>query len=331
MNRETSRGGAHAPVKVGVLGAARIAPAALISPAHERPDVEVVALAARDPARARAFADALSVPHVASDYAELIAREDVELVYVALHAGAHAEWSIRALEAGKAVLCEKPFALNAAQATEMVEASRASDRPLLEAFHYRFHSILKSAFQIVSEGGLGRLASAEATFNAPIPFRPDEIRWRRELGGGALMDLGCYCLHALRTLCGEPHVIAAHCQVERGVDAETTAVLGFESGLQASLACAMNVERPTARLILEGERGRLEIVNFVAPQLGCRFTLDLGKGPVTQPTDGPTSYAAQLDHVIAVLRGGAAPITGGEDAIANMMAIEAIYAHAGVC
>ncbi len=316
-------------VRVGILGAAKIAPTAMIAPARDRADVEVVAIAARDPARAQAFAAAHAIPIVAADYAELIGREDIDLVYVALHASAHAAWSIRALEAGKAVLCEKPFAMSAAEATAMVAAAERAGRPLIEAFHYRYHPVLRRAFQIAREE-LGPLIAAEAIFEVPIAYAPEELRWRADLGGGALMDLGCYCLHALRCAAGEPQVLSARARIEHGVDAASEASLRFAGGLTARLACAMDAERPAARMSLRGEAGSLEIVNFVAPQLGCSFTLDLGAGPLAQPTDGPTTFACQLEHVADVMLRGATPLTGGADAIANMAGIDAIYRTAGV-
>jgi predicted dehydrogenase len=118
--------------------------------------------------------------------------------------------------------------------------------------------------------------------------------------------------------------------MDRGVDVATSAELIFPGGLSGSIACAMDPERFAARLTVRGEAGMLEIVNFVAPQLGCRFTVDLGQGPIDQPTEGPSSFAAQLEHVADVMLRGAAPMTGGQDSVATMRAIDAIYARAGV-
>jgi predicted dehydrogenase len=318
-------------VRVGILGAAKIAPRAMVDTARARDDVEVVCVAARERARAHAFAETHGAPQVAASYAELIGRDDIDLVYVALHAGAHAEWTIRALEAGKAVLCEKPFAMSAAEAGAMVAAAEIAGRPLLEAFHYRFHPVLRRAFEVIGSGRLGRLIACDAMFETPVAYSEDELRWRAELGGGALMDLGCYAVHALRTVAGaEPEVIAAKARMAHGVDVATTAELRFPDGVDGRIACAMDPERFAARLFVRGEAGTLEIVNFVAPQIGCRFTVDFGDGPIEQPTDGPSSFAAQLQHVADVMLRGAAPMTGGQDSVATMAAIEAIYAKASV-
>jgi predicted dehydrogenase len=316
-------------LRIGLLGASRIAPAAVIAPARVRADVEIVAVAARDPERARAYAGAHGIAGVSETYAALVTRDDIDLVYLALPPAAHLEWTLQALAAGKAVLCEKPFAMNADEALRMVEAARAARLPLIEAFHYRFHRVMREARAVVAGGALGRLRQGRAVFDAPIPRRPDELRWIHAQGGGGLMDLGCYCVHALRTLLGaEPHVISATADVLDGVDAVLTAGLEFPGGPVAEIACAMIAERPRARLTLEGERGSLDIENFLAPQMGGRFTVTVDGRAEARSMEGPTTYAAQMDHVVEVMAGRIAPLTGGGDAVANMAAIDAIYAKA---
>jgi len=316
-------------IRIGLLGASKIAPPAVIAPAAANPAFEVTAVGAKDPARGRAYAEAHSIPGVAAGYAELVRREDVDVVYNALPPSAHAEWTIAALEAGKAVLCEKPFCMTAAEARAMTEAAATRGQVLLEAFHYRHHAVFRQAERLARSGALGRLRRASAEFQVNIPRSADELRWRAELGGGGLMDLGCYPVHALRTLlASEPEVTSAEGTFEGRVDTLIAARLAFAGGVEAEMACAMVAAAPSARLTLEGERGRLEIFNYLAPQLGCRFTTTIDGVEEVRPTDGPTTYAAQLTHLGAVL-GGAAPLTGGADAVGNMAAIEAIYAAAG--
>jgi predicted dehydrogenase len=316
--------------RIGLLGASRIAPTAVIAPARDDPWFAVIAVAARDVARARAYADEHDIPGVAEDYAALIGRDDVDVVYNALPPAGHAKWTIAALEAGKAVLCEKPFARNAGEARAMVTAARACGHVLIEAFHYRFHAVMRRAEALARDGVLGPLRSGGAQFVAPIAKTPDELRWRSDQGGGALMDLGCYPAHALRTLVGaEPEVLRATGVFEEGADASMAADLRFPGGVGATMECSMIAERPAARLWLEGEKGRLDIVNFLAPQIGCRFTTTIGGATEIQPTNGPTTYAAQLTHLRQVLIGETEPLTGGDDAIANMTAIDAIYLASG--
>jgi predicted dehydrogenase len=316
--------------RIGLLGASKIARGAVIAPAKTNPDFEVVAVGARDAGRARAYADEHGIANVAGSYAELVARDNIDVVYNALPPAGHAEWTIAALEAGKTVLCEKPFAMNAAEARQMTDAAARTGRLLIEAFHYRFHNVIRRAEALTKGGALGRITRATAEFKGTIPRSPDELRWRRELGGGGLMDLGCYPTHALRTLLGgEPQVVSAEGRFEDGVDVELSAKLAFPDGVEASLACAMVAPGFSAPLTIEGERGSLEIVNYLAPQIGCRFTTTIDGKTETQPADGPSTYEAQLLHLAEVLAGTAQPLTGGADAVANMTAIDAIYEAAG--
>ena len=316
--------------RIGLLGASKIAPPAVIAPAAQNPDFVVVAVGARDLGRARAYAEAHGIAHVAGSYAELVGRDDVDVVYNALPPAGHEEWSIAALEAGKAVLCEKPFAMDAVQARRMVEAAQRLGRPLLEAFHYRHHTVMLQAEALVRSGALGAVREARAVFNVNIPRSPDELRWRADLGGGGLMDLGCYPVHALRTLIGEePRVTSARGTFEGRVDTSISAELAFPGGCVGHVACAMVTDAVNATLTLEGDRGALEIVNYLAPQRGCRFTTTIDGETTARPTEGPSTYAAQLTNLAAVLAGRTRAVTGGEDAVANMAAIGAIYTAAG--
>ena len=159
-----------------------------------------------------------------------------------------------------------------------------------------------------------------ASFNVAIAYSPDEIRWRADQGGGALGDLGCYPLHALRTLIGaEPKVLQSHIVEQHGVDASTSARLGFD-GFEAEMTCSMIPQGRDAALTIVGEKGQMDILNYLAPQMGCRFTVTIG--------DGPTTYAAQLEHVVEVMAGRTRALTGGEDAIRMMTAMDAIKAKA---
>ena len=276
----------------------------------------------------RPYAAAHGVTHVSISYRDLVERDDIDLVYIALPPAAHLEWTRRAVEAGKAVLCEKPFAMDGAQAREMVAAAEAAGLPLIEAYHYRFHSVIRRAEALLAEGAIGPITAAKAYFNVPIAKKPGELRWIRDQGGGGLMDLGCYPLHALRTLLkSEPTIVSATGAFEDGVDVTINANLGF-AGVAAEVACSMRPERVGARLTLTGERGEIQIVNFVGPQMGGRFTVTRDGETEELSMVGPTTYAAQLQHVIDVMAGKAVPLTGA-DAIAQMDAIDAIYAAAG--
>lgn len=322
-------------IRIGILGAARIAPRGIITPANALLGAEVVAIGARDLERARAFAALHSIPLAFGSYAELIARDDVDLVYVALPPSAHLEWCVKALANGKHVLVEKPFANNAQDAAQMVAAARAAGRHLIEGFHYRFHPLFERALSMVRSGAVGRLRHIEAVFNADLPDTPGELRYIEALGGGALMDLGCYCLHWIRTVAGdEPTVVGARARCGTpGVDLDIEADLAFTSGPTAKLRCSMQPDdgKLLRRLRVEGDKGELELDNPVSPHSGATLALEAPDAPLPQiVSGGETTFHYQLRHVLEVIEGRAMPLTGGDDAIGNMRAIDAIYRAAGL-
>jgi predicted dehydrogenase len=189
---------------------------------------------------------------------------------------------------------------------------------------------MKRAVEIARSGELGKAVRADADFSVPIPYREGELRWTREQGGGALMDLGCYPTHALRSVMAvEPNVLRATCIMEHDVDVTTKAELDF-SGVPATLTCSMKPERFGATLKLTGEKGTLEIANYLAPQMGCRFTVTVGGYARTEPTAGDATYVAQLKELGDVLLRGKAQLITNTDSLGNMTAIDAIYAAAGV-
>lgn len=320
-----------APLRIGLLGASKIGIHAVIKPARHRQDVQVTAVAARDQARASDYAKKYAIANAMSDYQTLLRDDDVDLVYIGLPQSEHCEWTIRALEAGKDVLCEKPFALNAEQAQRMVDCARDCGRILVEAFHYRFHALMREMENVVAGGRLGRIEKAHAVFEATSPYSPKELRWNPVLGGGSLMDTGCYTIHALRTLIGrEPEVLSTACEWRHGVDVNTRAQLDFGDGLVADIACSLDTPRQLySELSLVGDRGSLYVEGFPLPQFGCKWRLETDRGVETMPPAGPATYDAQLGHVADIFLRGAGPLTGGRDAIANMRVIDGIFAAAG--
>ena len=322
-------------IRIGILGAARIAPRGIVTPANALLGAEVVAIAARNPERAQDFAAQHSIPMAFGSYAELLANDDIDLVYVALPPSAHLEWCTAALAAGKHVLVEKPFASNARDAERMVAAARAAKRHLIEGFHYRFHPLFARALAALNNGEIGKIRRIEAVFNANLPDTPGELRYVEALGGGALMDLGCYCMHWIRTVAGdEPSVVSASARCATpGVDLDIDAELAFTNGPTATLACSMQSEDGglSRYLRVHGDSGMLELDNPVSPHSGS--TLSIESASATMPeivSGGDTTFHYQLQHVIDVIEGRAEPLTGGDDAIGNMRAIDAIYRAAGL-
>jgi predicted dehydrogenase len=322
-------------IRIGILGAARIAPRGIVTPANETLGAEVIAIAARDLERAREFAAQHSIPMAFGSYAELIDRDDIDLVYCALPPSAHLEWCSAALRSGKHVLVEKPFANNAQDAARLVDAARAAGRHIIEGFHYRFHPLFERALAMLRSGAVGRIRKIEAVFNADLPDTPGELRYIEALGGGALMDLGCYCLHWIRTVADEePTVLSAsaRCGVP-GVDLDIEATLAFTSGPTALMKCSMQPadRKLYRRLRVFGDDGVLEIDNPVSPHAGATLSIEAPNAPMPQiVSGGDTTFHYQLRHVMEVIEGRAQPLTGGDDAVGNMRVIDAIYRAAGL-
>ncbi|HEY6123045.1 MAG TPA: Gfo/Idh/MocA family oxidoreductase [Steroidobacteraceae bacterium] len=322
-------------IRIGILGAARIAPRGIVTPANALLGAEVVGIAARTLERAQDFAAQHSIPMAFGSYAELIARDDIDLVYVALPPSAHLEWCTAALDSGKHVLVEKPFASNAQDAAQMVAAARAANRHLIEGFHYRFHPLFERTLSALRNGDIGKIRHIEAVFNANLPDTPGELRYIEALGGGALMDLGCYCMHWIRTVAGdEPTVVSARARCATpGVDLDIEADLAFTSGPTATLKCSMQPDDGVLSryLRVHGDKGVLELDNPVSPHSGSTLSIESPDSPMPHlVAGGDTTFHFQLRHVIEVIEGREQPLTGGDDAIGNMRAIDAIYRAAGL-
>lgn len=320
-------------IRMGILGASKIAPQALIEPARRRGDCQVVCVAARGVDRASAYAQQHGIPESLGSYEALIAHPGIDLIYNALPPHRHADLTIAALEAGKAVLCEKPFAMNATEAQAMTDAAERTGRPLIEAFHYRFHPMFEDILAQVRSGAVGKLCAIKAEFSVAIKYRPGELRHDPALGGGALMDLGCYALHWARTVAGsEPRVTQATSRLsEQGVDLVTTAQLEFGSGVTAQVRTSMAPGQPfKALLAIQGTEGILVARNPLHPHRGHSITIRKGLSFRRYTVPGETTYDHQLAHIIDVLKTNAPPLTGGADAVANMALVDAVYAAAGV-
>jgi predicted dehydrogenase len=321
-----------APLRIGVLGAARIAPSALIKPAKDNADVVVAAVAARDGSRAAAFAAKHGIARVHESYEALIADPDLDAVYNPLPNGLHGKWTRAALAAGKHVLCEKPFTANAAEAREIADLAAKSDRVVMEAFHYRYHPLALRTEQIIASGELGKLERVEAALCFPLPKFSD-IRYNYSLAGGAMMDAGCYAVHMARTFGGStPEVVSAQAKLrDPQVDRAMTAELRFAEGHTGRVRCSMWSSRLleiTAHVV--GDRGEVRLFNPVTPQFFHRLSIRSSDGKRVERFPRRPSYAYQLDAFAgAVLRGEPVKTTP-TDAIENMTVIDAIYRAAGL-
>jgi predicted dehydrogenase len=322
-------------MRVGVLGAARIAPAALIRPAHHVGDVEVAAVAARDRGRATAFAGQHGIPVVHSSYDALLADPSLDAVYVPLPNGRHEEWTLAALRAGKHVLCEKPLTSNAAQARAVREAADDTGLVVMEAFHYRYHPLAARMAEVVRGGELGRIRRVETAMCFPLP-RFGDIRYDYGLAGGALMDAGCYAVHCLRLLSpAEPAVTGARAlpfKRDARVDRATTAEFDLGDGATGRVKASLwssDVLSLGAKVV--GEHGTMKVLNFVMPQVYAAFKVTVGGHTRRERFGGDTTYTHQLRAFDAAVRGDtAANLTPPADSVATMTLIDDIYRAAGL-
>jgi predicted dehydrogenase len=318
------------PLRIGCLGAARITKAALVKPAATTPGVAVTAIAARDGDRAAAYAAKHGIPTSYGSYAQLLADPDVDAVYNPLPNGLHGAWTIRALEAGKHVLCEKPFTANADEAVEVAAAADRTGLVVMEAFHWRYHPLAARMLDIVGGGELGTVRRIEAAVCFPNP-KPSDIRWDLSLAGGALMDAGCYAVHLVRTLAGaEPTVVSATAkQRSPGVDKTTDAELSFADGRTGHVRTSM-LALPQVGATVTGDRATMKVINPIGPQIWHRVTVKGEAGSRRERVAGGATYGYQLAAFLAAVREGAPTRTPPADSIANMRVIDAIYRAAGM-
>ena len=324
-----------APVRWGIIGAADIAIKKVI-PAMRASRLSVpFAIASRDLAKARAAADLLGIPRAYGSYEELLADPDVEAIYNPLPNHMHVPWSIRAAQAGKHVLCEKPIALSAAEARSLVAARDAASVQMAEAFMVRTHPQWAEVKRLIDDGRIGTLRLVSGHFSY---YRrdPDDIRSKADWGGGALMDIGCYPIFIARWMFdAEPTDVVAMIDrdPELRIDYLTSALMRFPSG-QATFACAGQLV-PFQRMQLFGDRGRIEVeIPFNAPpDRGCRIFLDDGSklggaGAVVVELPVADQYTLQADAFSEAIRGvGSVPVSL-ESAVGNMAVIDALFRSA---
>jgi predicted dehydrogenase len=322
------------PLRIGVLGAARIAQLAIVGPARTTGD-RLVAVAARDPSRAQAFADRYGVERALASYADVVHDPEVEVVYNPLANALHGPWNLAAVQAGKHVLTEKPFASNAAEAREVSDAAAKAGVTVLEGFHYLHHPVTRRLHELLDSDELGELRHVEVETTIPAP-PDDDPRWDLKLAGGALMDLGCYSLHAHRILArwagGAPHLIAARGgQRTRDpeVDEWLTADLEFPGGATGRAHCNMagSERRMTYRVV--GTLGEATATRYVEPHIDDRVVIRTTGGERVERLGKRSSYTYQLEAVSASLRHGARFPIDINDAVETMQLIDDCYRTAG--
>jgi predicted dehydrogenase len=320
-------------VRWGILSTARIATEKVIPGIRRAPNCEVLAIASRDASRVASVAARLEIPRAHASYEDLLADPDVDAVYIPLPNHLHAEWTLAAARAGKHVLCEKPLAMTAADAQRMIDGCRDAGVLVMEAFMYRLHPSWVAARELIAAGRIGQLTAVSSWFSF-FNDDPANIRNIRDFGGGALYDIGCYCINLSRMLFGtEPVVVQSSIRRDpvSGVDVLASGILDFGGGL-ASFTCSTRVE-DHQRVDIYGTTGRISIdIPFnIPPDRPTAISLVSGGEPpvapgierLTFPVADP--YAVEAEQFArAVLEGGPAPVPP-EDAVANLQVIEAVF------
>jgi D-xylose 1-dehydrogenase (NADP+, D-xylono-1,5-lactone-forming) len=292
------------PVRFGVLGAARINQS-VVPAMHAAEGVEPVAIAARELSRAQLVGRELGIPHALPRYESLL-ESDVDAVYIPLPNHLHATWAIKALEVGKHVLLEKPLAMNPLEVERVLKVAKANDLVVMEGFMYRYHPQFAVALEHLQSGAIGELRLIRSSFSFQLQ-QPGDYRWYKSMGGGALMDLGCYCINAALlfanampntalarvSLGGEPHQAPAEF-----VDMDCAAILEFDA-FRAVSDCSFR-QPMTQRLELIGERGSIEIPHFVFPKDDAGLVVVNGQPHSTAPAN---RYQLMLQHFARVVRG----------------------------
>jgi predicted dehydrogenase len=318
-------------LRIGVLGAARIAPGALVKPAQIVPGVDVAAIAARDPARAAAFASKHGVGVVHPTYEDLLADSSLDAIYNPLPNALHARWTLEALAAGKHVLCEKPFTSNEFEAQTVATAAATSGLVVMEAYHYRYHPLADRMVEIAKDGRLGEIVSVQTAMCFPLP-RFSDIRYSYPLGGGASMDC-CYAVHAMRLVGpGEPEVVRARAwHRSADVDRAMQVDYAFPNGATGRSVVSMWSHRLLRFSVrVTGTKGEMRVLNFLAPQYYNRLSVRIGGRRTHERVRGEPTYVGQLRAFVAAIRDGNPVLTSADDAVATMRLIDTIYGAAGM-
>lgn len=320
------------PVRWGVLGAANIARKAVIPAMRGARNSRLVAVASRLPERAAAFAAEAGAPVAYGSYAELVADRQVEAIYIPLPNHLHAEWAIRAAEAGKHVLCEKPLALNAAEAQAMADAARRSGTLLMEAFMYRFHPRSLHIRELVRRGAIGELRMARSAFCFLHPD-PLDHRFTPAFGGGALLDVGCYGVSlACWMFDALPERVAGFAHFgSSGIDLSFAGVLHFPGGGLATIEASF-VTALQQSYTLAGTSGVIELPHdaFVPFEHDARFTLRGVNDPVgtTEVIPAANQYTLMVEHFADAVRGLTALVAPPDASISTMQVLDALMQSA---
>lgn len=313
-------------IRFGIIGVGRVTRDRFVPGLTSTDQAVLRAAASRDVRRA----EALRPPRAYDSYSALLRDPDVDAVYVATHNGLHRDLVLDALRCGKHVLCEKPLARNAAECEEMVAAADAAGRLLMEAFMYRYHPQIARAQGLVREGAIGAVMVVEASFHVHLR-RADDVRLRPEWGGGALLDLGCYCVNLSRLFLGDaPRAVRAWAALDPAhrVDTGFHGVLEYESGRHAALSCGFE-GGPHQRAVLVGTEGVIELSDpFATWERRPRLTLRAGDADQVTDFDPANTFRLEIEDFCAAVRGEASPLLASNEGLLNARVLDRLAAAA---
>ena len=317
-------------VRWGVLSTANIGRWAVNPAIQASSNGDLLAVASRDEKRAKEFAAQWDIPDAVGSYEALLANDDIDAVYIPLPNSLHREWTIRAAESGKHVLCEKPLALTEAECREMSDAAAANGVKLMEAFMYRFHPRTEKVMHLIGDGVIGDVRMISSVFTFRLT-RPDNIRLDPDLGGGSLMDVGCYCVNLSRTAanCEPVEAQAIAIPSQSGVDEMMTGTLRFSNDLLASFQCGLNTKRRES-FEIGGTEGCLHVADAFLPGDGDVVIGELrdGEEPKFHNIGGVDEYRNMVEHFAGCIIDDSEPRYPAGEAAMNMRVIEALYASA---
>lgn len=324
------------PLRLGLLGAAKITDNAIFEPARILDGVEVVAVGARDPERARAFADSHGLAD-SGDYAFVIAHPDVDLVYVPLPSTVQEQWAVRALESGKHVLCEKPLTANGTSAARVADAADAAGRRAFVGFHYRLHGFNRRLLEVLESGVLGDIQRVKIDYSIPhFIMKPGNIRLNADLGGGSFMDVGCYAVDLMRAAWGDPRVTSATAVLSEDdprVDMQMDVTLELPGGVPAEIRSSfIGDDKGSMAMWVTGSDAELEASGIIVPQWGASLRVTSGDRVLIDEVgeDGDNSYVRQMEHVARVIREDSPSILDARNGVGTMTVVDDVYRAAGL-
>jgi xylose dehydrogenase (NAD/NADP) len=311
-------------VRFGFLTTANIGDRVLRG-ARKSDRVEVVAVGSRDLRRAETHARERGLERAYGSYEELLADPDLDAVYIALPNVFHVEWAIRALEAGKHVLCEKPLARDPTEVERAFDAAERAGRVLMEGFMYRHHPQMRKLRELVDDGAIGELRVVRATFSFVLD-RPADVRWDPELGGGSLLDVGCYCVSGCRLLAGEPEVVyAEQTLAPSGVDVRFAATLRFPNDVLGHFDCGFDTLGRSLEAV--GPEGSLHVPDpWIVDTWGLELRRD---GEIERiEVEKRNKYQLELENLADAIRGEAEPLLGRAESVGQARALDALLRSA---